>query len=75
MSISSPIFAAFVLIALAVYYLLRRPAQNRWLLAASVVFYGSWAPGLVVLLFVMGGGQLRAGAVDRGAREARAVPA
>src|SRR5262245_54542709 len=47
-------FAGFIAIVLPVYWLLQRRlrAQNLWLLAASLVFYGWIAPWWLILLAI-----------------------
>jgi alginate O-acetyltransferase complex protein AlgI len=52
MQVSSGMFALLVLLALIVYYLLPRRAQNYWLLAVSYIFAVSWTwqAALVLLL-------------------------
>ena len=42
MHFTTPTFAVFLAVVLAVYWRLQRPAQNRFLAVASYVFYGWW---------------------------------
>jgi hypothetical protein len=48
-------FLLFVIITLAVYYILNRKAQNIWLLATSIFFIGSWGWQYLIPLTVTGG--------------------
>ncbi len=50
MEIVSWQFAVFSVVVLAVYYLLSRPAQNIWLLAASYFFYATWGWSYAAIL-------------------------
>jgi alginate O-acetyltransferase complex protein AlgI len=52
MQIISWQFAVFVIVTLAVYYLLPRKSQNIWLLAASLGFLLTWNVFSVVTLLV-----------------------
>lgn len=52
MNFHSWAFALFFPAVLAGYYVLPRRAQNRWLLAASYLFYGAWDWRFTGLLFV-----------------------
>ncbi len=55
MTFTTPVFLIFLVIVFAGYWLLRRRAQNVWLLAASLVFYGWWDwRFLGLLLFTAG---------------------
>ncbi len=47
------IFAGFVLVVLAVYYLLPHRPQNIWLLLASYAFYFTWAWEFVLVLLAL----------------------
>jgi alginate O-acetyltransferase complex protein AlgI len=52
MSLTSLHFVYFLLAVLLVYYLLPRRGQNYWLLAASYIFYVSWAWQFALLLLL-----------------------
>jgi alginate O-acetyltransferase complex protein AlgI len=52
MLFNSLAFAAFLPAVLLVYYLLSLRSQNRWLLVASLIFYGWWDPRFIALLLV-----------------------
>lgn len=52
MAITSSTFLFFVLVVLAVYYLLPRRAQNVWLLLVSYFFHITWAWGYALILGV-----------------------
>jgi alginate O-acetyltransferase complex protein AlgI len=52
MLFNSLAFAVFLPVVLAGYYVLNQRAQNLWLLAASLVFYGWWDPRFLLLLAV-----------------------
>jgi D-alanyl-lipoteichoic acid acyltransferase DltB (MBOAT superfamily) len=53
MQITTFEFLFYWLLVLAVYYLLPRKGQNALLLAASVLFYGSWSWRFVVILAIL----------------------
>ncbi len=53
LSITSLNFAIFALLALGVYYLLPRRAQNIWLLLASYAFLALWAWRFAAIAAVM----------------------
>jgi D-alanyl-lipoteichoic acid acyltransferase DltB (MBOAT superfamily) len=55
MEITSLRFAAFVLAALLVYYLLPRRPQNYWLLLVSYIFYAVWSWKLALVLLLLTG--------------------
>jgi alginate O-acetyltransferase complex protein AlgI len=50
------VYAAFLLVVVAIHWLLPRRARRYWLIAASLFFYGSWnpayVPGLIVLVLI-----------------------
>lgn len=53
MDLISTTFLFFVLISLAVYYLLPFRFQNIWLLIVSIVFYLTWGIGFTIFLFLV----------------------
>jgi D-alanyl-lipoteichoic acid acyltransferase DltB (MBOAT superfamily) len=55
MPITSLAFAGFVLVALAVYYLVPARLQRPWLLLASYAFCASWGASFALVLLVLTG--------------------
>ncbi|MCX5719816.1 MAG: hypothetical protein NT055_07655, partial [Nitrospirae bacterium] len=53
MNITSLIFCGFVIIVVALYYIIPRRAQNYLLLTASYVFFATWAWQFPLILFVL----------------------
>jgi len=53
MDIISGVFAGFVLLVVVIYYPLPRRWQNVWLLAASYVFYVTWAWQFALVLLAL----------------------
>jgi D-alanyl-lipoteichoic acid acyltransferase DltB (MBOAT superfamily) len=53
MQVTSGLFAIFVILALFIYYLLSRRAQNYWLLLVSYIFCVTWAWHFALVLLIV----------------------